>query len=80
MAEKKFEKAMERLEQIVQDLEEGELTLEESLKVFEEGMKLARFCNKKLEEAEKKVTMLVNDEKGNGVQIPFEPDGDENGK
>jgi len=72
MAEKKFEKAMERLEEIVENLEGGELSLEDSLKVFEEGMKLARFCSHKLEEAEKKVTLLIRESDEKYTQAPFE--------
>ena len=72
MAEKKFEKAMERLEEIVQNLEGGDLPLEDALKAFEEGMKLAKFCSFKLEEAEKKVTMLVEESGGKHTQTPFE--------
>ena len=77
MAEKKFEEAMNRLEEIVQDLEEGQLTLEESLKSFEEGMKLVKFCSDKLEEAEKKVAILTRDSGGKNVKIPFEPGEDD---
>jgi exodeoxyribonuclease VII small subunit len=77
MAEKKFEEAMERLEQIVESLEGGDLTLEESLKIFEEGMKLIRFCSKKLEEAEQKVTLLVKESGGTLTQQPFEVDDKE---
>ncbi len=67
----KFEEAMERLEDIVQGLEEGELTLEKSLVTFEEGMKLIKFCSKKLEEAEQKVTMLVQGSEGDLSQQPI---------
>ncbi len=62
MAQKKFEEAMERLEEIVRDLEDGDLPLEESLKAFEEGMNLIKFCSEKLEEVERKVTKLVKEE------------------
>jgi len=79
MAEKKFEDAMKRLEEIVQNLESGELSLEDSLKNFEEGMKLIKFSSKKLEEAEKKVTMLVQDSEGTLTQIPFRPEKDDDG-
>jgi exodeoxyribonuclease VII small subunit len=72
MTEKKFEDAMERLENIVESLESGDLSLEESLKIFEEGMNLVNFCSKKLEEAEKKVTMLIKDQSGKYSQQPFE--------
>lgn len=72
MAEKKFESALKRLEQIVQDLEHGDLPLEQSLKLFEEGVKLARLCTKRLEEAERKVKVLLKDRAGNLQAQPFE--------
>jgi exodeoxyribonuclease VII small subunit len=72
MAEKKFETALARLEEIVQELERGDLSLEQSLKYFEEGIKLARICNKRLEEAERKVEILMKDKSGNLVAKPFE--------
>ena len=72
MAEKKFEEAMQRLENIVENLESGDLSLENSLKIFEEGMKLVSFCSKKLEEAEQKVTKLVKESDGRYTQQPFE--------
>lgn len=72
MAENKFEDAMKRLEDIVEDLEEGELPLEESLKVFEEGMKLLTFCSDKLDEVEKRVTVLVKESDGRFTRKPFD--------
>ena len=71
MAEEHFEAAMQRLEDIVQRLEGGELLLEESLQAFEEGMKLVKFCSQKLEEVEKKVTVLVEEGGGTRTQVPF---------
>ncbi|MFO7986352.1 MAG: exodeoxyribonuclease VII small subunit [Desulfatiglandaceae bacterium] len=76
MAEEKFEEAMQRLEEIVQHLEGGELSLGDSLKVFEEGMKLARFCSKELEAAEKKVTLLVQESGGGIRETPFDITGE----
>ncbi len=72
MAEKKFEAALARLEEIVQELEKGEVPLEQSLKLFEEGIKLSRLCNKRLEEAERKVEILLKDKNGNITAEPFE--------
>jgi exodeoxyribonuclease VII small subunit len=72
MAQKKFEEAMERLEEIVRDLEDGDLPLEESLKAFEEGMNLIKFCSEKLEEVERKVTKLVKEGDGKYGHQPFE--------
>ena len=75
MSEEKFEEAMQRLEGIVQDLETGDLSLSDSIKVFEEGMKLARFCSKELEAAEKKVSLLIQEGGGKVRETPFEVDG-----
>ncbi len=72
MAEKKFEAALARLEEIVQELEKGDLPLEQSLKLFEEGIKLSRICNKRLEEAERKVEILIKDKNGMMKAEPFE--------
>ncbi len=72
MAEKKFEAAMARLEEIVQELEKGDLPLEQSLKLFEEGVKLSRICNKRLDEAERRVEILLKDKNGNMKAEPFE--------
>ena len=72
MAEKKFEAALARLEEIVSSLESGELGLEQSLKLFEEGVKLARVCNARLEEAERKVEVLLKDKNGKVIAKPFE--------
>jgi len=77
MPEKKFEEAMQRLEEIVQSLDSGDLPLEESLKIFEEGMKLVGFCNSKLDEAEKKVSLLVKESDGQLKEKPFDEDEEE---
>ncbi len=62
MAEKtNFEDKMKELEEIAQELENGELNLDESMKKFEMGMKLSKECTKILDEAEKKIMILVND-------------------
>ena len=50
-----FEKAMERIEEIVSLLENGKSSLDESLDLFEEATKLCAYCNKKLDDAQKKV-------------------------
>ncbi len=68
VAEQKFEEAFQKLESIVKRLEDGNLSLEESLKAFEEGVRLSRFCSKKLDEAEKKVEILLKE--GNGRLVP----------
>lgn len=57
---KSFEENIEDLEKIVAELEKGDLNLDESVSKFEQGMKISKECNKILEEAEKKITILVN--------------------
>lgn len=59
--EKTFEEMIEDLEKISQDLENGELTLDKSMKKFEEGMQLSKKCSEILENAEKKITILIKD-------------------
>lgn len=71
MVEQTFEKAMKRLEQIVQELESGDLPLEKTIKKFEEGVQLSRFCSEKLDETEKRVTILLKDQEGNIFEKPF---------
>lgn len=76
MAGVKFEQAMARLEAIVAELEKGDLPLDESLKIFEEGIRLSKNCLKVLEEAERKIEVLVQDKNGKKQLRAFSP-GDE---
>jgi exodeoxyribonuclease VII small subunit len=62
--DKRFESALEELEQVVEQLESGELSLEDSLAAFEKGVGLVRFCNQKLNDVEKKIEILVKDKDG----------------
>jgi exodeoxyribonuclease VII small subunit len=71
MAKKTFEQALKQLEQIVQDLESGDIPLEKAIKKFEEGIELSKFCAEKLDESEKRVTMLTQDAAGNVSDLPF---------
>lgn len=57
-----FEEQIEKLEEIVTELEKGELNLDDSVAKFEEGIKISKDCNKMLEEAEKKITILINED------------------
>lgn len=75
MAKKKtFEDSMTQLEKIVEDLEDGDLPLETAIKKFEEGVRLSKFCFDKLEETEKKVSLLLKDQDGNISESPFPVD------
>ena len=69
---KDFENALARLEAIVAELEKGELALEEAIGIFEEGVKISRFCSGKLDEAERKVEILLKNEKGKLEERPFQ--------
>ena len=71
MAKQTFEQAMKKLELIVQQLESGEQPLEDAVKKFEEGIKLSKFCSEKLNETEKRITMLLKDQMGNVFEKPF---------
>lgn len=73
MAKQNFEDAMARLEKITHELEAGELSLEQSLKRFDEGVKLAEFCNRTLNEAEKRVEILL-ERNGELTPQPFLPE------
>ncbi|OGD27776.1 MAG: exodeoxyribonuclease VII small subunit [Candidatus Aminicenantes bacterium RBG_19FT_COMBO_59_29] len=69
-----FEKALSDLEGIVQKLEKGGLSLNESLALFEKGVKLAKFLREELTKAEKKVEILLKDDKGEVRKEPFDLD------
>jgi exodeoxyribonuclease VII small subunit len=64
MATDKFETSLKKLEEIVKRLETGSLTLEDSLKAFEEGVKHAAFCSSKLDDAERRVEILLKQKDG----------------
>ena len=62
-----FEKALKQLEEIVHELEAGDLPLEKAMSRFEDGMRLSRFCSQQLDETERKITLLTQDQEGNAV-------------
>ena len=63
-----FEDTMKKLENIANELEKGDLDLDTSVSKFEEGMKLSKKCNEILENAEKRISILIN----NGEDIKVE--------
>lgn len=77
MAEIKFEEALKKLEEIVNHLESGDVPLDKALARYEEGVKLVRLCQKRLEQAKKKVEILVKTKDG---KIKIEPFGEESAK
>jgi exodeoxyribonuclease VII small subunit len=73
MPKERFEDALNKLEKLVSQLEKGDISLEESLKLFEEGIRLSRLCNQKLDEAEKRVEILLKGEDGTLKAQTFAP-------
>ncbi len=69
---KSFEEAMNELESVVEQLERGELSLDESIEVFQKGVELSRYCGRRLDEIEKKITVLIEDEKGEVREETFQ--------
>jgi exodeoxyribonuclease VII small subunit len=59
-----FEAAIEKLEKIVTRLESGDVPLEEAIDLFQEGMRLSQYCSQKLEQVERRIEMLMEDENG----------------
>jgi len=75
-----FEKGLADLEQVVDELEKGGLSLNESLARFERGVKLARFLRNELDKAEKKIEILLKDDKGGLKAEPFSLEEAESGE
>jgi exodeoxyribonuclease VII small subunit len=68
---KSFEEAICELEMIVDRLEKGELPLDDSIQVFQKGIELSKFCSKRLDEVERKISILLENEKGEIKEEPF---------
>ncbi|MFD1989693.1 exodeoxyribonuclease VII small subunit [Paenibacillus nicotianae] len=66
-----FEEAMDRLEEIVSELENGDVPLEKAIDLFQQGMKLSQVCGSKLEQVERKIEMIV-EEDGELRKKPFD--------
>ncbi len=71
MTKKSFEDSLAQLEKIVEALEAGDLPLETAIKKFEEGVRLSRFCFDKLEQTEKKISLLLSHSNGSITEAPF---------
>jgi exodeoxyribonuclease VII small subunit len=70
---------MKQLERIVQELEGSDLPLETAIKKFEEGMKLTKFCSQKLDDTEKKVSILLKNAEGRIAEKQFSSENDGDG-
>lgn len=73
-SEENFEELITKLEEITNKLESDKLSLDESVKLFEDGMKISKKCNEKLEDAEKRITILLKSEEGMKEE-DFTPEG-----
>lgn len=62
--ESNFEAAFARLEQILEKMNSGAISLDESLSLYEEADKLIVNCNKKLNDAERKIETLIKNRQG----------------
>jgi len=71
MPERSFESSLKELEQIVQQLEGGDLPLERSLELFEQGVRLSRECQRRLDDAEHKVEILLKSADGSVKTAPM---------
>jgi exodeoxyribonuclease VII small subunit len=69
---KSFEASLEALEEIVHQLEDGDLPLEKSLELFEDGIRLSRQCQERLNQAERRIEVLLRDNQGRPVVSAFE--------
>ncbi len=66
-----FEAQLASLERIVRELERGDLPLERSLELFEQGVRLSRECQERLNEAERRIEVLLRDGEGRALVAPF---------
>ena len=67
-----FEAQLATLERIVRELERGDLPLEQSLDLFEQGVRLSRECQERLNEAERRIEVLLRGGDGATIAVPFE--------
>ena len=62
---------LNELEKIAQNIESGNLNLEQAITEFEKGIKLSKECTEILDEAEKKINILVQGENGDLLEENF---------
>ena len=77
--EETYDGLVSRLEHVVGELESGQLTLEQSVERFAEGVRLAREASRKLDEAERKVELLVRSADGEEEAVAFDPESGRTG-
>jgi exodeoxyribonuclease VII small subunit len=74
-----YDAVVARLERVVGELESGQLSLEQSIDKFAEGVRLARDASRKLDDAERRVELLVRAADGGDEAVPFQPEGGNKG-
>jgi exodeoxyribonuclease VII small subunit len=74
-AEESYDALVARLERVVSELESGQLTLEQSIERFADGVRLAKDASRKLDEAERRVEMLVRGADGEDETVPLPIEG-----
>ena len=74
--EPSFEQSLADLETIITELESGDLPLDKMMERYEKGVKALEECRKILNQAEKKIEILLKGEDGKLRAEPFEPDAD----
>ena len=57
-----FEQILAQLSQVVERLEAGEIPLEQALLTFEQGVALSRLGAKRLDEAERRIEILLRED------------------
>lgn len=72
-----FESALEKLQKIVEELEKGGLSLDQTLAEFNQGMQLLKFCNQKLDKAEKKIELMLKENNEFTKEVPFDSEIEE---
>ena len=72
MSDKYFEESLAELEKIATEIEKGDLGLEQAISEFEKGIKLSKECSEKLDDAEKRINILVKNENGEMTEEEFE--------
>ncbi|HBN85858.1 MAG TPA: exodeoxyribonuclease VII small subunit [Clostridiales bacterium] len=70
--EKSFEECMQDLDQIVKNIESGKMSLEDTLKEFSEGMRLSKYLLQMLDEIDKKVEMIMENDQNEVKIVDFE--------
>ncbi|MDD4189357.1 MAG: exodeoxyribonuclease VII small subunit [Eubacteriales bacterium] len=74
-AKQTFEQALSELEGIVEKMEKGDMTLDQSIEMFQKGIELSNYCSRRLDEVEKRITILIKDDNGNIRESDFNEPG-----